>query len=189
MRDQNLRAMYGAWDTLKNVDKLYPTYKLNWAAFIAGKRESRRLLGDVVLTVEAFRTNEVFADACFPCTWTIDLHTPDPAFVKGQEGAEFISKATHGKYQTPYWAPYRCLYSRNVSNLFMAGRDISVTHEALGPVRVMRTCGCMGEVVGMAASLCKQHDCLPRAVYQQHLDELKQLLTQGVGRADVKAAP
>ena len=189
MRDQNLRAMYGAWDTLKNVDKLYPNYKLNWAAFIAGKRESRRLLGDVVLTVEAFRTNEVFADACFPCTWTIDLHTPDPAFVKGQEGAEFISKATHGKYQTPYWAPYRCLYSRNVSNLFMAGRDISVTHEALGPVRVMRTCGCMGEVVGMAASLCKQHDCLPRAVYQEHLDELKQLLTQGVGRADVKAAP
>ena len=71
----------------------------------------------------------------------------------------------------------------------MAGRDISVTHEALGPVRVMRTCGCMGEVVGMAASLCKQHDCLPRAVYQQHLDELKQLMTQGVGRSDLKAAP
>ena len=189
MRDQNFRAMYGAWDTLKNVDKLYPTYKLNWAAYIAGKRESRRLLGDVVLTVEAFRTNQFFADACFPCTWTIDLHTPDPAFDKGQEGAEFIAKATHGKYQTPYWAPYRCLYSRNVSNLFMAGRDISVTHEALGPVRVMRTCGCMGEVVGMAASLCKQHDCLPRAVYQQHLDELKQLMTQGVGRADLKAAP
>ena len=189
MRDQNLRAMYGAWDTLKNVDKLYPNYKLNWAAYIAGKRESRRLLGDVVLTVDAFRTNQVFADACFPCTWTIDLHTPDPAFDKGQEGAEFIAKATHGKYQTPYWAPYRCLYSRNVSNLFMAGRDISVTHEALGPVRVMRTCGCMGEVVGMAASLCKQHDCLPRAVYQQHLDELKQLMTQGVGRSDLKAAP
>jgi hypothetical protein len=54
---------------------------------------------------------------------------------------------------------------------FMAGRDISVTHEALGPVRVMRTCGCMGEIVGMAASLCKQHDCTPRAVYQQHLDD------------------
>ncbi len=165
IRDQNFRAMYGAWDTLKNVDKLYPNYKLNWAAYIAGKRESRRLLGDVVLTVDAFRTNQVFADASFPCTWTIDLHTPDPAYDKGQAGVEFISKATHGKYQTPYWAPYRCLYSRNVSNLFMAGRDISVTHEALGPVRVMRTCGCMGEVVGMAASLCKQHDCNPRGVY------------------------
>jgi hypothetical protein len=189
MRDQNFRAMYGAWDTLKNVDKLYPNHKLNWAAYIAGKRESRRLLGDVVLTVDAFRTNQFFPDACFPCTWTIDLHTPNPAFDKGHEGAEFISVATHGKYQTPYWAPYRCLCSRNVSNLFMAGRDISVTHEALGPVRVMRTCGCMGEVVGMAASLCKKHDCEPRTVYQQHLDELKQIMTQGVGQSDIKAAP
>jgi len=110
MRDLNLRAMYGAWDTLKNVDKRYPNYRLSWAAYIAGKRESRRLLGDVVLTGDAFRTNQFFPDACFPCTWTIDLHTPDPAFDKGHEGAEFISKAAFGKYQTPYWAPYRCLY-------------------------------------------------------------------------------
>jgi hypothetical protein len=189
MRDLNLRAMYGAWDTLKNVDKRYPNYRLSWAAYIAGKRESRRLLGDVVLTGDAFRTNQFFSDACFPCTWTIDLHTPDPAFDKGHEGVEFISKATFGKYPGPYWAPYRCLYSRNVSNLFMAGRDISVTHEALGPVRVMRTCGCMGEVVGMAASLCKQHDCNPRAVYQQHLDELKQLMTRGVGKQAGQTAP
>jgi hypothetical protein len=189
MRDQNFRAMYGAWDTLKNVDKLYPNHKLNWAAYIAGKRESRRLLGDVVLTVDAFRTNQFFPDACFPCTWTIDLHTPDPSFEKGHAGAEFISKATHGKYKTPYWAPYRCLYSRNVTNLFMAGRDISVTHEALGPVRVMRTCGCMGEIVGMAASLCKQHDCAPRAVYDQHLDELKQLMERGVGKPRSDALP
>jgi hypothetical protein len=189
MRDQNFRAMYGAWDTLKNVDKLYPNHKLNWAAYIAGKRESRRLLGDVVLTGDDFRTNSAFADGCFPCTWTIDLHTPDPTFKKGHEGAEFISVATHGKYKTPYWAPYRCLYSRNISNLFMAGRDISVTHEALGPVRVMRTCGCMGEVVGMAASLCKKHDCNPRAIYQAHLDELIQLMKQGVGREAIKAAP
>jgi hypothetical protein len=189
MRDQNFRAMYGAWDTLKNVDKLYPNHKLNWAAYIAGKRESRRLLGDVVLTGDAFRTNQFFADACFPCTWTIDLHTPDPAFGKGHEGTEFISKAAFGKYQTPYWAPYRCLYSRNVTNLFMAGRDISVTHEALGPVRVMRTCGCMGEVVGMAASLCKQHDCNPRGVYEHHLDELKQLMTRGVGKQSGQTVP
>ena len=67
--------------------------------------------------------------------------------------------------------------------------DISVTHEALGPVRVMRTCGCMGELVGMAASLCKQHDCNPRAVYQQHLDELKQLMTRGVGKQASQTVP
>ena len=189
MRDQNFRAMYGAWDTLKNVDKLYPNHKLNWAAFIAGKRESRRLLGDVILTGDDFRTNRVFPDAAFPCTWRIDLHLPDPAYEKGHDGVEFISKASFGKYKTPYWAPYRCLYSRNITNLFMAGRDISVTHQALGAVRVMRTCGAMGEIVGMAASLCKQHDCDPRGVYQQHLDELKELMERGVGQQATKALP
>jgi hypothetical protein len=117
------------------------------------------------------------------------IHLPDLAYDKGHDGVEFISKARHGKYKTPYWAPYRCLYSRNVSNLFMAGRDISVTHLALGPTRVMRTCGCMGEIVGMAASLCKQHDCTPRAVYEQHLDELKQLMERGVGKPAVQPVP
>jgi len=185
MRDLNLRAMYGAWDTLKNVDGLYPNHKLSWAAFIAGKRESRRLLGDVVLAVDDFRTNRIFADGCFPCTWGIDLHSPAPAYAKGQEGAEFIATYTHGAgydYQGPYWAPYRCLYSRNVGNLFMAGRDISVTHAALGPVRVMRTCGAMGEVVGMAASVCKAHQCSPREVYERHWEELRALLRRGAGR-------
>jgi hypothetical protein len=185
MRDLNLRAMYGAWDTLKNVDRLYPNHKLAWAAYIAGKRESRRLLGDVVLAADDFRTARAFPDAAFPCTWGIDLHHPEPAYQKGHEGDEFIARATTGpkfSYRGPYWAPYRCLYSRNVRNLFMAGRDISVTHEALGPVRVMQTCGMMGEVVGMAAWLCKCHDCTPRDVYAKHLDALKQLLTRGAGR-------
>ncbi len=185
MRDLNFRAMYGAWDTLKNVDRLYPNHKLSWAAFIAGKRESRRLLGDVVLSAADFRNNRQFTDGCFPCSWGIDLHFPDPRFQKGHEGAEFIAGFTHGQgytYPAPYWAPYRCLYSRNVTNLFMAGRDISVTHEALGPVRVMRTCGLMGEIVGMAAAICNLHGCVPRAVYEEHLDELKSLMTRGVGR-------
>ena len=185
MRDLNLRAMYGAWDTLKNVDKAYPNHKLVWAAYIAGKRESRRLLGDVVLTAGDFRTNRVFPDGCFPCTWSIDLHSPDKAFQPGLEGQEFISRATEGasyRYPGPYWAPYRCLYSRNVTNLFMAGRDISVTHEALGPVRVMRTCGMMGEVVGMAAALCREHNTTPRGVYEQHLPELQSLMQRGVGK-------
>ena len=107
-------------------------------------------------------------------------------FVGASEGEEFISQATvsdkHYIYKGPYWAPYRCLYSRNVSNLFMAGRDISVSHEALGAVRVMRTCGCMGEIVGMAASICAKNDCLPRAVYKDHLDELKALMDRGAGK-------
>jgi hypothetical protein len=185
MRDLNFRAMYGAWDTLKNVDGLYPNHKLSWAAYIAGKRESRRLLGDVVLTADDFRTNRFFEDGCFPCSWGIDLHSPDPNYDKGHEGAEFIATYTHGgkySYKGPYWAPYRALYSRNVRNLFMAGRDISVTHVALGTVRVMRTCGMMGEVVGMAASICKQKECLPRAVYTDHLAEFLALLKRGAGK-------
>lgn len=177
VRDQNLRAMYGAWDTLKNVDRLYPNHRLKWAAFIAGKRESRRLLGDVVLTGDDFRNKTHFDDAAFPCTWSLDLHEADARY--DATGDPFISKANFGKYDGPYWVPYRCLYSRNIDNLFMAGRDISVTHEALGAVRVMRTCGMMGEIVGMAASICKQHDCLPRDVYGSYLDLLKQRMRRG----------
>jgi len=182
VRDQNLRAMYGAWDTLKNVDGLYPTYRLKWAAFIAGKRESRRLLGDVVLTGDDFRNQTPYEDACFPCSWWLDLHLADPDYSPDDLPDPFISRAAFGKYPGIYWAPYRCLYSRNVRNLFMAGRDISVTHEALGGVRVMRTCGMMGEIVGLAASLCKKHDCQPRDVYQTHLEELKKLMRQGAGK-------
>ncbi len=192
MRDLNFRAMYGAWDTLKNVDHLYPNMKLGWAAFIAGKRESRRLLGDVVLAADDFRNDRKWTDGAFPCSWSIDLHTPNPTFQKGHEGQEFIARSTVSskeyKYEGPYWAPYRCLYSRNVKNLFMAGRDISVTHDGLGPVRVMRTCGMMGEVVGMAASLCKEHDTLPREIYEHHLDELKKLMQRGAGKKAFAAA-
>jgi hypothetical protein len=184
MRDLNLRAMYGAWDALKNVDRLYPNHKLSWAAYIMGKRESRRLLGDVVLSADDFRTNKAYPDACFPCSWHIDLHSPHPDFQKGNEGEEFISTYTRGEeysYKTPYWAPYRVLYSRNLPNLFMAGRDISVTHEALGAVRVMRTCGTMGEIVGMASALCKKHECSPREIYEAHLNDLKGLMARGTG--------
>ena len=92
------------------------------------------------------------------------------------------------EYKGPYWAPYRTLYSRNISNLFLAGRDISVSHEALGAVRVMRTCGCMGEITGMAASICCAHECGPREVYAGHLAELKALLERGAGEKDVVAA-
>jgi len=182
IRDWNLRAMYGAWDCLKNVDKIYPNHKLAWAAYIAGKRESRRLLGDIILQKQDLLTNKKYPDGLVPATWTIDLHLPDKRYEKGFEGDGFISKAHYTRYQKPYWIPYRCLYSRNVPNLFMAGRDISVTHEALGAVRVMRTCGMMGEVVGMAASLCKKHNTDPRGVYQYHLAELKELAERGAGK-------
>ena len=101
---------------------------------------------------------------------------------QGFEGVEFLSENTLGdeslKYKGPYWAPYRCLYSRNISNLFMAGRDISVTRDALGAVRVMCTCGIMGEIVGKAAWICVRHQTTPRGVYDSHLPLLKELMNQ-----------
>ena len=179
IRDHNFRAMYGAWDAIKNVDKKFPNHRLGWVAFIAGKRESRRLLGDVILDGKDFKGMTKFDDASFPCSWHIDLHFPQKKYEKGFEGDAFISDYTRGKdysYGGLYWAPYRCLYSRNIDNLFMAGRDISVTKSGLGPVRVMKTCGMMGEVVGKAASICIQQKTSPRGVYQKHLDGLKELL-------------
>ncbi len=176
IRDLNFRAMYGAWDALKNARGQYPNHKLNWAAYISGKRESRRLLGDVILNKDDVVNGVIYPDRCVPATWSIDLHLPDPRYDEGWEGDEFISKAYYTHYTKPYWIPYRCLYSRNIENLFMAGRDISVTHEALGAVRVMRTCGMMGEVVGMAASICKKYNGTPRSVYTDHLEQLKAMM-------------
>ena len=185
IRDHNFRAMYGAWDVIKNVDKMYPNHRLGWSAYIAGKRESRRLMGDVVLDAEDFKNQRKFEDASFPCSWHVDLHTPKKEFVGGVEGNEFVADYTRGKeyeYGGIYWAPYRTLYSRNIRNLFMAGRNISVTKTGLGPVRVMRTCGMMGEVVGKAASICTKKDALPRQVYEKHLPELIALLKEPGGK-------
>jgi FAD-dependent oxidoreductase family protein/FAD dependent oxidoreductase len=182
IRDWNFRAMYGAWDAMKNVDGVLPNHKLNWAAFVAGKRESRRLLGDVILSKQDVMESNHYEDGCVPTGWKIDLHLPDARYEEGFEGDAFISYAEFTDYPKPYWIPYRCLYSRSTPNLFMAGRDISVTHEALGTSRVMRTGGCMGEIVGMAASLCKQYETSPRGIYQQYLGELKQLMERGVGK-------
>jgi hypothetical protein len=181
IRDHNLRAMYGAWDVLKNVDGMYPTHRLGWVAFIAGKRESRRLMGDVILDAQDFKQQRKYEDGAFPCSWHVDLHTPKTEFKEGFEDMEFVSDYTRGKeyqYGGEYWAPYRTLYSRNIRNLFMAGRCISVTKTGLGPVRVMKTCGMMGEVVGKAAAVCIRKNALPRDVYAKHLPDLQGLLSK-----------
>lgn len=183
IRDNNLRGMYSVWDALKNTKGLYPNHRLEWAAYVSGKRESRRLIGDVLLTKEDVVEAKEYPDGCFPTTWSIDLHYPDPKYVSTQPDNPFLSIAKYGKFNAPYMVPYRCLYSRNVANLLMAGRDISVTHEALGTTRVMATGGMMGEVVGRAVYLCKKHDALPRDVYAKYLDELKASLNERLGKA------
>lgn len=188
IRDYGLMVVYSNWSFLKNRlenNEKYHNRTLGWVAYIAGKRESRRLLGDHVLT-ENDLVNEVqYPDASFTTTWSIDLHYPDPENTKHFPGGEFKSICEHGAVN-PYAVPYRCLYSRNVQNLFMAGRDISVSHIGLGTVRVMRTTGMMGEVVGMAASLCDKYDALPRDIYLSHLDELKTLMQKGAGKQGLK---
>lgn len=181
IRDWNLRAVYGAFNAMKNGDGAADHRQaiLTWVAYVGGPRESRRLLGDVVLTQNDIVNKRDFTDGCVPSTWTIDLHYPKKQYAAKFPDNPFISIAEHDRRidrQYGYPVPYRCFYSRNIPNLFMAGRCISVTHEALGTVRVMKTCGMMGEVVGKAASLCVQHDCSPRDVYEDHLSELTQLL-------------
>lgn len=188
IRDHNFRAMYGAWDCLKNVKKLYPNHRLAWAAYISGKRESRRLLGDVVLTQDDVVSGRTWPDGCVAATWSIDLHYPDPKYAAASPGNEFLSVAKFTHFKKPYLVPYRCLYSRNVPNLFMAGRCVSVTHEALGTVRVMATGGLMGEVVGRAAAICKKYQADPRSVYDQYLPELIQLLKQSTRPSSAAAA-
>jgi hypothetical protein len=78
VRDWNFRAMYGAWDALKNVDKVLPNHRLNWSAYILGKRESRRLMGDVVLSLDDLKADRKFPDACVPTGWSNDIHHADP---------------------------------------------------------------------------------------------------------------
>ncbi len=180
IRDYAFRVTFGNWAVLKNHPKFqqeYAPWRLSWVAYIGGKRESRRLLGDVILQQQDIVGRREFPDACVTTTWTIDLHYPkEPACAC----EAFRSEARHLRIE-PYAIPYRCLYSRNIDNLFMAGRCISVTHVALGTVRVMRTCGMMGEVLGMAAAICTKHNAPPRAVYSRHFDELKARMTEGIG--------
>ena len=188
IRDYGLLVVYSNWSYLKNFSSLkedYKNRKLDWVAYIAGKRESRRLLGDIILKEQDLTDYNIYPDASAPTTWTIDLHYPDPKNTANFPDKEFKSIAVHKKIH-PYPLPYRCFYSRNIDNLFMAGRNISVTHVVLGTTRLMRTTGMMGEVVGMAASIATKHKTNPRGVYQNYLEELKVLMNKGVGKYDVE---
>ncbi len=183
IRDYALRAVYGNWDFIKNRSPRKEEFKnqeLQWVAYIGGKRESRRLMGDIILCEQDLLESKHYDDASFTTTWGIDLHYPKK--IEGLNEEPFLSYCEADEIK-PYAVPYRCLYSRNIENLFMAGRNISVTHVALGTIRVMRTGGMMGEVVGMAASLCTKHKTTPRGIYNEHLPELKTLMKEGVGKA------
>lgn len=179
IRDGLFCAIYGNWDFLKNVKGIFQNWKLTWVAYVSGRRESRRLRGDYVLSQQDLETPPSFADGCVVPTWTMDLHYPEAWNVSQFPDDPFYSNTTVRDVSASASIPFRCLYSKNIENLFMAGRCISVTHAALGSVRVMRTGGMMGEVVGNAAYVCKLFDATPLGVYLDRLDELKTLLLTG----------
>lgn len=186
IRDYGMLVVYSNWSYLKNRladNARFADRDLEWVAYLAGKRESRRLIGDYVLKQDDIDKSVYHEDASFTASWSIDLHFPDPVNSRRFPDAPFKAATVHN-WIYPCNVPYRCLYSRNIDNLFMAGRNISVTHVALGTVRVMRTTGMMGEVVGMAASVCRKNGCTPREVYQHHLPELKELMKKGAYRED-----
>jgi hypothetical protein len=185
-RDWNLISAYSAFSAMKNYGahsardpQQHANADMVWLAYVGGTRETQQLLGDVILSganIEKDKT--VFPDGCVLTTWSIDLHIPEQKYVQGNPEHPFISKAIHRHAidkRIGYPIPYRCFYSRNVPNLFMAGRNISVDRDALGTIRVMNTIGMMGVCVGRSAALCRVHDCLPRDIYAKHLDQAKHL--------------
>lgn len=184
-RDWNLVSAYSAFSAMKNHGAFaerdpqqHANAEMTWLAYIGGTRETQQLLGDVVLKGADIESKREFDDACVLTTWSIDLHVPAEKYVQGNPQHPYISRAIHRHAvdkRVGYPIPYRCFYSRNVPNLFMAGRNISVDRDALGTIRVMKTIGMMGVCVGRSAALCRVYQCSPRDIYARHLNEAKQL--------------
>jgi hypothetical protein len=150
------RVVYGVWNHIKNSGE-FPeaeTLTLDWVGLIPGKRESRRFEGDTILIQQDVVEQHNHEDAVSYGGWSLDLHPADGVFSERPGCDQWHSK---GVYQIPY----RCYYSRNIRNLFLAGRIISASHVAFGSTRVMATCAHGGQAVGMAAVLCRRHDLLP----------------------------
>lgn len=160
IRDELMRVAYGVWDYIKNhapERAQAEEWALEWAGSLPGKRESRRYVGDHVLTQNDVRDGGRFEDVVAYGGWSMDDHHP--------AGLLYPGKPTlFHPAPSPYGIPYRSLYSRNVANLLFAGRNISVTHAALSSTRVMATCAVIGQAAGTAAALCVRHDCDPRAL-------------------------
>jgi len=174
IRDHMFRAIYGSFSNAKK-DPKNANVTLKWVAYIAGKRESRRLMGDYIYTQQDVTKHRIFPDAVVEEEREIDVHFQQS--LKGKK-QDFISSALFRQTEV-YYIPFRCLYSRNIENLMMAGRCFSCSHIGLGGPRVMNTTGQMGIATGYAAALCKKYSILPRGVYEQHIDELREWVGYG----------
>ena len=170
IRDELLAAALGLWDHIKNSGK-HPdsaNWALEWMGFVPGKRESRRFVGDYMLRQQDVQAGEVFTDGVAYGGWPIDLHPPEGIY--GKE-----PPCTQVKVPL-YNIPYRCLYSRNIRNLQMAGRIASASHVAFGSTRIMATGAMMGQATGTAAALCVKRGCMPRELGRDGIVDLQQQL-------------
>jgi len=170
VRDELLKVAFGIWDHIKNHgDHGAENWALEWVGFLPGKRESRRYVGDHILTQNDVRAGGRFDDLVAYGGWSLDDHHP--------AGINYPGRPTEfNPAPSPYGIPYRSLYSRNIENLLFAGRNISATHAAMSSTRVMATCATMGQAIGVAAALAARHSLTPRGVCESRLDELQQAL-------------
>jgi hypothetical protein len=151
------KVAYGVWNYIKNSGR-FPEAEnltLEWMGTIPGKRESRRFEGDVMLCQQDVVEQRLWHDAVSFGGWAMDLHPGAGVFSP-------LSSCTQWHSKGVYQIPYRSMYSRNISNLFLAGRIISVSHVAFGSTRVMATCAETAQAVGMAGALCRRHGLKPR---------------------------
>ena len=175
IRFELLAIVMGVWDYIKNSgDKPdSANWGRDWVGMIPGKRGSRRLAGDHILTQSDLEgKNPDFPDAVAIGGWSMDDHPPS-GFDKWEE-----RPARQIRMAEPYNIPLRTLYSKNIRNLMMAGRNLSATHVAFTSTRVMATCSVIGQATGTAAALCAREGILPRELAQAeaHLLELERTL-------------
>lgn len=160
----------GTYEYLKANEKYNAqNFELDFLGYLPGKRESRRYVGEYIIKQPDISEGITFTDAVAYGGWPLDDHYPDGFYHKGEPN-------THVETKQPYQIPYRILYSKNVENLLFAGRNISATHMALSSLRVMATCGVMGQAVGTAVALAVKYGLTPHEVYLEKLDELQNVL-------------
>jgi len=172
IRDHLLRAIYGSFANAKK-DPKNANVALKWVAHVAGKRESRRLMGDHIYTMRDMTERRRFDDAVVEEVRDVDSHYQ---LVLTGSPSTFLSKAMFHKTGGTYYVPFRSLYCKSIDNLMMAGRCFSCSHIGLAGPRVMKTCGQMGIATGYAAALCKKHCVGPRQVGKKHIKELRKLI-------------
>ncbi len=187
MRHELLASIYGVWDHIKNHgDHGMENWELDWVGCLPGKRESRRYVGDIIMTEGDVIAGGHFEDEIAFGGWGLDDH--NPLGMKKGEGECLASKVIPLK--EIYGIPLRALYSKNIDNLMFAGRNISVTHAALSSTRVMATCSLIGQAAGTAASVAIKYGCSPREVAAEHTGEVQaMLMDDGVFLPHIKRMP